>query len=209
MIRLGMDAWVRSIDDLDSTGKVSIQKNENYTIITMNQSDKELAGDWELVLIGNGNAQLFGDKDLSLKSWLMEPKANTQQPVGELMNLAVTVTGAINEEMTVAVLVSKNGSTDAETVLLEQKNGAFEGVYENVDQAGTYLLETQIREGDTVITSNTATISVLQLPSLKSDTALKDEIFKLSENQFVTGYLELDGVPLASIRISASTASAL
>ena len=98
-----------------------------------------------------------------------------------------------------AVLVSKNGSTDAETVLLEQKNGTFEGVYENVDQAGTYLLETQIREGDTVITSNTATISVLQLPSVKSDTALKDEIFKLSENQFVTGYLELDGDPLAGI----------
>ena len=72
----------------------------------------------------------------------------------------MTVTGAMNEEMTVAVLVSKNGSTDAETVLLEQKNGTFEGVYENVDQAGTYLLETQIREGDTVITSNTATISV-------------------------------------------------
>ena len=81
----GMDAWIRSIDDLDSTGKVSIQKNENYTIITMNQSDKELAGDWELILNGNGNAQLFGDKDLSLKSWLMEPKANTQQPMGEPM----------------------------------------------------------------------------------------------------------------------------
>ena len=83
----GMDAWIRSVDDLDSTGKVSIQKNENYTIITMNQSNKELAGNWELVLTGNGNAQLFGDKDLSLKSWLLEPKANTQQPMGEPMKL--------------------------------------------------------------------------------------------------------------------------
>ncbi|HEX5351311.1 MAG TPA: vWA domain-containing protein, partial [Trichococcus sp.] len=76
---VGMEAWVRSVNDMDSTGKVNIQKNENYTIITLNQSEKELAGDWELVLNGNGNAQLFGDKDLSLKSWLLEPKANTQQ----------------------------------------------------------------------------------------------------------------------------------
>lgn len=195
----GMDAWIRPVGDLDSTGKVSIQKNENYTIITMNQSDKELAGDWELILNGNGNAQLFGDKDLSLKSWLMEPKANTQLPMGEPMKLAVTVTGAMNDDMTVAVLVSKNGSVDAETVLLKQKDGIFEGVYETVDQAGSYLLETQIREGDTVITNNTAAVSVLQLPSIKSDTDLKDEIFKLSEKQFVTGYLELDGAVLAGM----------
>ena len=195
----GMDAWIRPVADVDSTGKVSIQKNENYTIITMNQSDKELSGDWELILNGNGNAQLFGDKDLSLKSWMLEPKANTQQPMGEPMKLAVTVTGAMNDGMSVAVLVSKNGSSEAETVLLKQKNGIFEGVYENVDEAGTYLLETQIREGDTVITSNTATISVLQLPTVKSDTALKDKIFKLSENQFVTGYLEMDGTPLAGM----------
>lgn len=195
----GMEAWIRSADDLDSTGKVSIQKNENYTIITMNQSDKELAGDWELILNGNGNAQLFGDKDLSLKSWLLEPKANTQHPMREPMKLSVTVTGAMNQEMTVAVLVSKNGSTEVETVLLEQKDGTFEGVYENVDQEGSYLLETQIRQGETVITSNTTTISVLQLPSVKSDTTLKNEIFKLTENQFVTGYLELDGTTLAGL----------
>ena len=195
----GMDPSIRSVDDLTSTGRVNIQKNENYTIITMNQSDKELAGNWELVLTGTGNAQLLGDKDLSLKSWLIEPKANTQQPMGEPMNLAVTVTGAMSEDMTVVVLVSKNGSAEAETVLLEQKGGTFGGVYENVDQAGSYLLETQIREGDTVITSNTATVSVLQLPSVKSDTALKNDIFKISENQFVTGYLALDGDPLVGL----------
>jgi hypothetical protein len=195
----GMAPSIRSVDDLTSTGRVNIQKNENYTIITMNQSDKELAGNWELLLTGTGNAQLLGDKDLSLKSWLIEPKANTQQPMGEPMKLAVTVTGAMSEDMTVVVLVSKNGSAEAETVLLEQKGGTFEGVYENVNQAGSYLLETQIREGDTVITSNKATVSVLQLPFVKSDTALKNDIFKISENQLVTGYLALEGDPLVSL----------
>nr|WP_321291885.1 VWA domain-containing protein [uncultured Trichococcus sp.] len=196
---VGMDAWVRSVDELDSTGKVNIQKNENYTIITLNQSDKELAGNWELVLNGNGNAQLFGDKDLSLKSWLLEPKANTQQPLGEPLRLSVSVTGAVSDTISVAVLVSKNGNAEAETVLLEQVDGGYEGIYDNVDETGNYLLETQIREGNSVIASNTAAISVLQLPSLASDAALDKGIFKLSETQFVTGYLELGDGPLANV----------
>lgn len=196
---VGMDAWVRSVNDMDSTGKVNIQKNENYTIITLNQSEKELAGDWELVLNGNGNAQLFGDKDLSLKSWLLEPKANTQQPLGESLRLSVSVTGAVSDTMSVAVLVSKNGNAESETVLLEQAGSGYEGIYDNVDETGNYLLETQIREGDSVIASNTTAISVLQLPSLASDAALDKGTFKLSETQFVTGYLELGDGPLANV----------
>lgn len=195
----GMDAWVRSLDGSDDSGKVSIQKNEGYAIITMNQTEKELTGNWELVLAGTGNAQLFGDKDLSLKSWMLEPKANTQQPLGEPLHLSVSATGAVSDRMSVAVLISKNGGAELDTVVLEQKDGLFEGTYENVDEAGTYLLETQIREGDAAITSNTVAISVLQLPSLASEASLDKGTFKISENQFVTGYLELGAGPLAGV----------
>ena len=98
--------------------RISIQKNEQYSILTMNQTDKELAGDWELVITGTGNAQLFGDKDLTLKSWMTSPQANTQVPIDEPIDLAVEVTGELSDEMAVQVVVSKNGGSELETIPL-------------------------------------------------------------------------------------------
>ena len=195
----GMDAWVRSINGLDSSGKMNIQKTESYTILTLNQAGKELAGEWELVLSGAGTAQLFGDKDLNLKAWMQEPKANVQLPINEPIEIAVAVTGELTEEMSVAVLISKNGSTEIETVPLVLKDGTYVATYKNVDQAGTYILETQISENGTTITSNSTSVSVQQLPAVISETVVQDGIYKLSENQFVTGSLALDGVPLTGL----------
>ena len=64
------------------------------------------------------------------------------------------------------------------------------------DQAGSYVLETQIISGDTVITSSSVSVSVQQLPVLKSNQKFKDDIFKIGENQKVAGHLELDDQPL-------------
>lgn len=196
---VGMDAWVRSIDGLDSTGKMNIQKTESYTILTLNQADKELAGGWELVHSGSGTARLFGDKDLDLKAWMQEPKANVQLSLDEPIELAAVVTGEITDEMSVAVMISKKGNPEIETVPLVLKGGTYVGTYENVDRAGTYILETQISENGTVITSNSTSVSVQQLPAVESETVIRDGIYKLSETQFVTGTLGLDGVPLTGI----------
>ena len=193
---VGTDAFIRPANGDAGNDRISIQKNEQYSILTMNQTDKELAGDWELVITGTGNAQLFGDKDLTLKSWMASPQANTQVPIDEPIKLAVEVTGELSEEMAVQVVVSKNGGSDLETIPLMFKNDQYVGKYENVDQAGTYILETQIVSEETVITSSSVSVIVQQLPVLKSNQDYEGDIFKIGENQTIIGHLELDDQPL-------------
>nr|WP_319217229.1 vWA domain-containing protein [uncultured Trichococcus sp.] len=198
----GADVFIRPVNSEAGNDRISIQKNEQYSILTMNQTEEELAGDWELVITGTGNAQLFGDKDLTLKSWMISPQANTQVPIDEPIDLSVEVEGELSDEMVVQVVVSKNGAAEFETIPLILEKGQYVGTYDNVDQSGNYVLETQIISGDTVITSSSVSVSVQQLPVLKSDKELDGDIFKIGESQTITGYLELDDQPLdASQRI--------
>lgn len=192
----GTDVFIRPVNSEAGNDRIGIQKNEQYSILTMNQTEEELAGDWELVITGTGNAQLFGDKDLTLKSWMISPQANTQVPIDEPIDLAVEVTGELNDEMAVQVVFSKNGATEFETIPLSFENGQYVGTYDNVDQAGSYVLETQIISGDTVITSSSVSVSVQQLPVLKSDKELDGDIFKIGESQTIIGHLELDDQPV-------------
>ena len=193
----GADVFVRPVgSEEDISGQVNIQKNDQYSILTMNQVEKELPGDWELVITGTGNAQLFGDKDLTLKSWMTSPLANTQVPIHEPIDLSVEVTGELSDEMIVQVIISKNDGSDFEVIPLEWKDRQYVGTYENVDQAGTYILETQILDGETAITSSSVSVSVQQLPVLKSNQEYTDDLFKAGESQTITGKLELDGCPL-------------
>ncbi len=188
----GTDVFIRPVNSEAGNDRISIQKNEQYSILTMNQTEEELVGDWELVITGTGNVQLFGDKDLTLKSWMISPQANTQVPIDEPIDLSVEVEGELSDEMAVQVVVSKNGATEFETIPLILEKGQYVGTYDNVDQSGNYVLETQIISGNTVITSSSVSVSVQQLPVLKSDKELDGDIFKIGENETLTGYLELD-----------------
>ncbi|WP_320162912.1 vWA domain-containing protein [uncultured Trichococcus sp.] len=192
----GTDVFIRPVDSEAWNDRISIQKNEQYSILTMNQTEEELAGDWELVITGTGNAQLFGDKDLTLKSWMISPQANTQVPIDEPIDLTVEVDGELSDEMAVQVIVSKNGAAEFETIPLNMEDDQYVGTYDNVDQAGSYVLETQIISGETVITSSSVSISVQQLPFLKSDKELDGDIFKIGESQTLIGHLELDDLLL-------------
>ena len=162
----------------------------------MNQDDRELAGDWRLVVKGTGVVQLFGDKDLFLKSLVVEPKANMQHSINEPIAISVAVTGELDTEMVVEVQVSKNGIADPDSLILTLQDGYYVGAYESVDQTGEYILDTRIKDGETVVTNNLTTIKVQELPVLLSEVDLKDAIFKVSENQKITGYLELGGTPV-------------
>lgn len=188
----GTDVFIRPVDSEAWNDRISIQKNEQYSILTMNQTEEELAGNWELVIIGTGNAQLFGDKDLTLKSWMISPQANTQVPIDEPIDLKVELDGELSDEMAIQVIVSKNGAAEFETIPLSLEDGRYVGTYRNVDQAGSYVLETQIISGEAVITSSSVSVSVQQLPVLKSDQELDGDIFKIGESQTLTGHLELD-----------------
>lgn len=101
----GTDVSIQPVNSEAWNDRISIQKNEQYSILTMNQTEEELAGDWELVITGTGNVQLFGDKDLTLKSWMISPQANTQVPIDEPIDLKVEVEGELSDEMAVQVVV--------------------------------------------------------------------------------------------------------
>jgi len=188
----GLDVSVVSSDWQTVPQNLGVQKNDNYSIITLNQYDKELAGEWQLIVNGTGNVQLFGDKDLFFKSWMVEPQTNMQHPVNETLMVSVTVIGELSPQMTVEVLVSKNGIPETNSIQLALKDGYYVGTYDEVDQQGTYSLETVVKDGDVLVTKNVTNIKVQELPSLRTDDYKKDTLtYKLSESKKVTGYLEM------------------
>lgn len=188
----GLDVTIVSSDGQTIPQNIGVQQNDNYSIITMNQKEKELTGEWQLVLNGTGNVQLFGDKDLFFKSWLVEPQANMQHPVNEPLTVSVAVLGELSSHMTVDVLVSKNGIPETSSVQLVLKDGYYVGTYNDVDQQGDYSLETRVKDGDVLVTSSLATIKVQELPTLKTDGYKKGtNIYKVSESKKITGYLDM------------------
>lgn len=188
----GLDISVVSSDGQTVPQNIGVQKNDNYSIITMNQKEKELTGEWELVVNGTGNVQLFGDKDMFFKSWMVEPQANMQHPVNEPLNISVAVLGELSPHMTVEVLVSKNGIPETSSVQLALKDGYYVGTYNEVDQQGDYSLETRVKDGDVLVTMSQATIKVQELPTLKTDGYEKgSNTYKVLESKKITGYLDM------------------
>ena len=188
----GLDVSVVSSDGQTVPQNLGVQKNDNYTIITLNQYEKELTGDWQLIVNGDGNVQLFGDKDLFFKSWMVEPQTNMQHPVNEPLTVAVAVLGELSPDMTIEVLISKNGIPETNSIQLALKDGYYVGTYDEVDQQGTYSLETIVKDGDVLVTKSLTNIKVQELPTLRTDEYEKGNItYKLSESKKVTGYLEM------------------
>lgn len=188
----GLDVSIVSSDGQTVPQNLGVQKNDNYTIITLNQYEKELTGDWQLIVNGDGNVQLFGDKDLFFKSWMVEPQTNMQYPVNEPLAVAVAVLGELSPDMTIEVLISKNGIPEPNSIQLALKDGYYVGTYDEVDQQGSYSLETIVKDGDVLVTKNLTNIKVQELPTLRTDEYEKDNLtYKLSESKKVTGYLEM------------------
>ncbi|WP_106450274.1 vWA domain-containing protein [Trichococcus alkaliphilus] len=188
----GLDVSVVSSDGQTVPQNLGVQKNDNYTIITLNQYEKELTGEWQLIVNGDGNVQLFGDKDLFFKSWMVEPQTNMQHPVNEPLTVAVAVLGELSPDMTIEVLISKNGIPETNSIQLALKDGYYVSTYDEVDQQGSYSLETVVKDGDILVTKSLTNIKVQELPALRTDEYEKENLtYKLSESKKVTGYLEM------------------
>lgn len=188
----GLAVSIVSSDGQTVPQNIGVQRNDNYSIVTMNQNEKELTGEWQLVVNGTGNVQLFGDKDLFFKSWMAEPQANMQHPINEPLNFSIAVLGELSPHMTVDVLVSKNGVPEISSVQLVLKDGYYVGTYNEVDQQGDYSLETRVKDGDILVTNSLTTIKVQELPTLKMDGYEKgNNTYKVSESKKITGYLDM------------------
>lgn len=185
---------------------VVVSKNEQYTLLTLNQISEELAGRWKIDLIGNGNVTAFGDKDLFLKSWVTKPLANTQHPVNEPLEIQVGITGNVPDNVVVEAIVKKNGTPELNPVILTPYEGFYMGVYDKADTQGAYELEIRVKQNSNIITSTTSKVNVRELPVLKSDFYADNAVYKLNGATTATAFLEMRGNKVtASQDISIST----
>ncbi|MBP1920802.1 vWA domain-containing protein [Youngiibacter multivorans] len=189
---------------------VVVQTTDRYTLVTMNQATNELSGKWTLKANGAGLVRAFGDKDLFLKAWVTKPQANTQQPVNEPMEISVQLTGEVNEKAVVEALVIKNGTPELNSIILEEYDGVYMGIFDKPDVQGTYEIAVTVKEDENLITSTNSKVTVRELPVLKTDFFADKAIHKLGDSMTVTGYLEMRGNKItASQDISISTFSLL
>lgn len=185
---------------------VVVQITDRYTLVTMNQATNELSGKWILKANGTGLVRAFGDKDLFLKAWVTKPQANTQQPVNEPMEISVQLTGEVSEKAVVEALIIKNGTPELKSIILEEYDGVYMGIFDKPDVQGTYEIAVTVKEDANLITSTSSKVTVRELPVLKTDFFADKAIHKLGDSMTVTGYLEMRGNKItASQDISIST----
>jgi len=172
---------------------VVVQTTDRYTLVTLNQNTNELSGKWTLKTNGSGLVRAFGDKDLFLKAWITKPLANTQQPVNEPMEISVQLTGEISDKAVVEALISKNGTPELNSIILDEYDGAYMGIYDKADVQGTYEINVTVKEDGNLITSTSSKVTVRELPVLKTDFFADKAIHKIGGSMTVTGYLEMRG----------------
>lgn len=172
---------------------LTVNESDKYKIVTINQQNEKLTGKWQVNIEGNGIIKAFGNKDLFIKSWLVNPEPTSLHPLNEPLEISVNVTGEIKENISIEAIVTKNGVKDKTPIKLEIKDGLFTGTYKNVDKVGTYDIETTLMLNGQVITKNNTSFFVRELPSISTDFLEKDTVYRLNESLTVTAFLNMAG----------------
>ena len=112
-------------------GQVNIQKNDQYSILTMELVEKELPGDWELVYHRHRERPAVRRQRSHMKNGNTK-RGNSEVPIHEPIDLSVEMTGESSDEMIVQVIISKNDGSDFEVIPLEWKDRQYVGTYETL-----------------------------------------------------------------------------
>jgi len=159
----------------------NINKTDKYTIITMNNRDSASYGNWRLNLRGTGTVDVFGDRDLNIKSWLVSPLVSSQHPVKEPVNIEVNVTGELKDGISAIAYVTGADGSGAEEIILNNENGIFTGAYDKTETPGTYSIEVRVLLNGEIITSTQEKFNVRILPVLKNNFYMKEEGYRVGE----------------------------
>lgn len=170
-----------------------INKYDRYSIVTINQGNKMLTGKWSVDLSGSGNITVFGNKDLIIKPWLISPEANSLHPLNEPLEISVNLTGEVKPGLSAEAVITKDGVKDKLPVKLTLKDKTFTGIYKIPDKPGEYDIDIKLMMNGQVITENTASFTVRELPLIDTDFVIKDSKFKLGDSLIVTSSLSLKG----------------
>lgn len=187
------DLKLTAPESRDPGSNAVINKYDKYSIVTINQGNKKLAGKWSINLSGSGNITAFGNKDLIIKPWLKSPEANSLHPLNEPIEISINLTGEVKQGLSAEAVITKDGVKDKLPVKLTLKDRTFTGVYKNADKPGEYDIDIKLMMNGQVITENTAPFTVRELPSIFTDFVIRDSKFKLGDSLIVTSSLNLKG----------------
>lgn len=179
-----------------SDGKISLEKTPNYTLITLNQTDKDLVGKWVLKMSGTSETAIFGASDLFVKIWASEPMANSQHPIDAPLIVNSEITGAVSDTAVVEGILTINGVQALNPIYLKKDGTRYIGQFDDTKINGKYDIELRVKEGDSIISSTTTYVHVKELPTLTTDFAMLEKGFILSEKKSIVSTLELGTIKL-------------
>ncbi|MGB4589588.1 MAG: VWA domain-containing protein [Clostridiaceae bacterium] len=178
-------------DGVVQGNSVRIEKSVNYTLITLNQVDKELSGGWTLKLTGTTDINILGANDLFVKVWATKPIANTQHPIHDPIIVNAELTGDFSENIVVEGVLKVDGVQALNPIYLKKDGKVFVGQFDDTQTQGRYDIELRVKDGDSIISSTSTYVHVKVLPTLTTDLAQVENGFILGEKKSLTSSLEL------------------
>lgn len=180
----------------NASSSASINKTAKYTIVTINNQDSNNYGSWRLGLKGTGSVDVFGDKDMTFKSWVVSPNNLSMHALNEPIEIEVSVTGAYQEGISVTAVVEGAGQSGPEEVKLTRTTGNYKGSYNKTSVQGSYTVTINVYLNDEIITTTKETINVRLIPALTCDFYVSDIGYRVGEKAGMTSSLNIRGIRL-------------
>ena len=176
--------------------KVKIISSLNYSLLTLNQTDKELSGKWKIKAVGASQVSILGAKDLFVKIWIASPITNSQHSINDPIEIIATTTGDFSGNIQAEGQMLINGIQSLKPINMTKNGNELIGTFEDTKEAGEYEIILNMKQGETIIASTNALLHVKVLPTITSDIAIAKEGFRLGEKKIVTSTLELGSTSL-------------
>lgn len=153
---------------------VALYKERGYTLLTVNQKDKEQVGTWTVTLKPSPGAEApsisaYGSMDFFFKLWLEEPLLNAVHPMNEPLKLRVYANTPIPDTAVLEAVITKNGIRSRTPIVLTLVEGEYVGSYEDTKDHGVYEVEILLRENGQTVASASGAFSVKNVPVVTSD----------------------------------------
>lgn len=170
---------------------VLIIPGETYTIIIANNQDNTVNGVWKVIVSGSGEVDIFGDRDLNVKSWIVEPNGASHYQTKEPVSIKVNVTGKWKQGIKVIATIWHNGNGREENIILEELDGIYQGIFEMIKQPGTYSVRIDVLLNDEVVTTQTKEFSVGIIPDLNYLLDINHEGYRQGETIPVQAWMSV------------------
>ena len=164
---------------------------DKYTIIIANNSGELINGKWKVTINGNGAVDIFGDRDLNIKSWLTEPTSASHYQNKEPVAIKVNVTGKLKQGISVQATIWHNGIVDNDVILLSESNGIYQGSYTKLKQQGIYSIKIDVLLNGEIITTQQKEFKVGIVPDLNYQFQPKADGYRVGEKIPVSAWMSL------------------